>query len=227
VLQALPPKLRLARGLRRTSLPATRAGSMLPGAGARAVLQCAAARRQRVRTLATPLSRWSIPRPRPGRFGNCASGRCTSRSCRIHSWSILPWCYMKAFQSILLSAIAIFTLLSVPAAACAARARYRYVPAPTAADPGAYAFAGGEKLSTFGTVLSTGGPPRATNIVSYRHPYTGRPARVPIAFPLGTPNVQYRGDRVVYDYDTFTVSVRFLTDGSVEVTYNSGFLRDI
>jgi hypothetical protein len=224
VLQALPPKLRLARGLCRTGLSAAGAGAMLSGArgaSARAVVQCAATRRQRVRALATPLSRWGILKLAFGRTGFAPAGDALlTISPGVRS--------MKTSHLSAVAAVAILAVFSLPGAAAAARARYRYVAAPTVGDPAAYTLAGAEKLSTFGTVLSTGGtPPRATNIVSYRHPYTGRAARVPIAFPLGTPNIQYRGDRVVYDYDTFAVSVRFLPDGSVEVTYDSGFLRDI
>ena len=48
---------------------------------------------------------------------------------------------------------------------------------------------------------------------------------VPVALPQGTPNIEYLARRVVYNYGSYTVSVLFLADGSVDVIYNSGFAR--
>jgi hypothetical protein len=50
---------------------------------------------------------------------------------------------------------------------------------------------------------------------------------VPLTLPFySTPQIYHRGDRLIYDYSTETVEVVFLPDGSVDVVYNSGFLRE-
>jgi hypothetical protein len=70
-------------------------------------------------------------------------------------------------------------------------------------------------------------PPRPTCVMTYRHPYTGQVVKVPLALPAGTPIVQHTWARVVYNYGSYTVSVVFLSDGSVDVRYNSGFFRPL
>jgi hypothetical protein len=107
----------------------------------------------------------------------------------------------------------------------AERARYRYVPRDAEGsmtlEP-----TGGERLSLLGTVRRAApSPPRPTHVLSFRHPATGRPVSVPVALPVGTPRVEYRFQRVIYNYGSYTVEVVFLADGSVEVVYNSGLLR--
>ena len=42
----------------------------------------------------------------------------------------------------------------------------------------------------------------------------------------GAPRLEYLPARVVYNYGSYTVEARFLPDGSVDVVYNAGFLRD-
>jgi hypothetical protein len=69
--------------------------------------------------------------------------------------------------------------------------------------------------------------PRPTHIVTFRHAYTGRMVSVPIAFPFGTPRLAYRTDSVVYDYGTYSITVRFIEDGSVDVVYRSGLFRSL
>jgi hypothetical protein len=69
--------------------------------------------------------------------------------------------------------------------------------------------------------------PRPTHIVTFRHAYTGRMVSVPIAFPIGTPCLAYRTDGVVYDYGTYSITVRFIADGSVDVVYRSGPFRSL
>jgi hypothetical protein len=50
---------------------------------------------------------------------------------------------------------------------------------------------------------------------------------VPLALPDGTPVIEHVGQRIVYNYGSYTVEVRFLPDGGVDVVYNSGLLRRI
>ncbi len=85
--------------------------------------------------------------------------------------------------------------------------------------------------TTSNSISFFGGPPPVTapvqpnQIVRFRHPATGATVNVPLALPEGTPKMRYRSNRVVYDYGSDTVEVRFLNDGTVDVIYNSGFLR--
>jgi hypothetical protein len=66
---------------------------------------------------------------------------------------------------------------------------------------------------------------RPNQMVTFRHPYSGRNVTLPIRMPEGQPRHEYRYDRVVYNYGEYIVEVRFLQDGAADVVYNSGFMR--
>ena len=68
--------------------------------------------------------------------------------------------------------------------------------------------------------------PRPTHLVTFRHPI-GRNVTMPLTLPDGTPLMEARADRIVYNYGSYVVEVRFFGDGSVDVVYNSGFLRPL
>jgi hypothetical protein len=86
-----------------------------------------------------------------------------------------------------------------------------------------------EYVSRFGTLTTPIQPKiRPTHISKFIHPYTGRQVQVPITFPPdSTPLILYRNNRIIFNYGTYTIEVVFLPDGSVDVVYNSGFLRPI
>jgi len=115
--------------------------------------------------------------------------------------------------------------------ATAARLVYHYNASELGPFPGPYPggspLPSAERLSWFGAVRTPNGipPPRPTARVTYRHPFTGQPVTVPLALFDSTPRIEYHTYRVVYDYGSETVSVRFLPNGSVDVIYDSGFLR--
>jgi hypothetical protein len=113
-------------------------------------------------------------------------------------------------------------LLADPASA--ARLRYHLV-----ADPAGggclRAPAAGERRTLTGWEPYNCPPPRATRMVSFRHPCTGQTVTVPLALPASTPRMEYVRDRVVYNYGDYTVEVRFLEDGSADVIYDSGLFR--
>jgi hypothetical protein len=67
--------------------------------------------------------------------------------------------------------------------------------------------------------------PRPNRMVSFQHPCTGACVVVPLALPCGTPTIEHVYRRTVYNYGSYTVEVRFLPDGSVDVMYDSGLLR--
>lgn len=68
-------------------------------------------------------------------------------------------------------------------------------------------------------------PPRATCMVTFRHPCTGRNLVLPLRLPPDLPRMEYRSDRVIYNYGLDTVEVQFFSDGSADVIYNNGLLR--
>jgi hypothetical protein len=125
---------------------------------------------------------------------------------------------------------ALAAVLLTTGSASAARVRYHYVPA-TNGGPMTLApiapNAPGERISIFGRSPYCSPPPRATCVVTFRHPGSGCVVGVPLALPPDTPNLEHRGSRIVYNYGSYTVEVAFIADGSVDVIYNNGLLRDI
>ena len=43
--------------------------------------------------------------------------------------------------------------------------------------------------------------------------------------PRDTPVMEYRTNRTIYDYGTYSVEIHFLADGTADVIYNSGLKR--
>jgi hypothetical protein len=115
--------------------------------------------------------------------------------------------------------------------AAAERVRFHYVPG----NPGCPAQllpcgngAPGERICRFGRSPEPyTGQPRPNTVVTLHHIYTGGPVTVPLALPWGTPRIEHVRARIVYNYGSYTVEVRFLPDGSVDVIYNSGLLRGL
>ena len=125
-------------------------------------------------------------------------------------------------------AIALFGLC--PGKADAGRTRFHYAPIDASgitslkADPATGA--AGERVSRFGTTVEpVQGAPRPTVQVIFRHPLTGQNVTVPLRLPTDTPVMEYRSNRVIYNYGSETVEVHFLADGSVDVSYTTGLFR--
>lgn len=117
-----------------------------------------------------------------------------------------------------------------PSRVDAAIARFHYV----ANEPGGmmtlvpspiYGSAG-ERITITGTCPYDPAP-RPTHTVTLRHTFTGQCVVVPLRLPQGTPNIMHRSNRIMYNYGSFNVEVRFIADGSVDVQYNSGLFREI
>jgi hypothetical protein len=122
-------------------------------------------------------------------------------------------------------------LLATAGKAGAERARFHYAPTgPGGAlqlQPAADG-APGERAGSFGKARgSMCEPPRPTCCVRFKHLCTGQDVTVPLALPCDTPVIQHVRQRIVYNYGSYTVEVRFLPDGCVDVIYNSGLLRGI
>jgi hypothetical protein len=126
--------------------------------------------------------------------------------------------------------LVLFLILLAAGPAAAARVRYHYGPVDGQGtlnlQPGGPSGAPGERLTWLGGWEPYDcPPPRATCCVTFRHPCTGQLIRVPLGLPEGTPNIEYRPNRIVYNYGSYTVEVHFLPNGLVDVIYNSGLLR--
>ena len=115
--------------------------------------------------------------------------------------------------------------------ASAARVRYHYVVADpcgkTVLQPAGNG-APGERVCYFGK----GGEwyacaPRPNTLATFCHLYTGAKVIVPLDLPIGTPRIEHVWRRIVYNYGSYTVEVRFVPDGSVDVIYNSGPCREL
>jgi hypothetical protein len=136
---------------------------------------------------------------------------------------------MRKWTSLLAVSIC-FLLLFGAETSAAAEVRFHYVPVDTAgnsrlepAAPGPGAGILGRRLGLARDIYA--GQPRPTHLVTYRHPYSGHTIVVPISFPVGTPRIEHVGTRLIYNYGSYTITVWFLSDGSVDLIYNTGLLR--
>jgi hypothetical protein len=117
-----------------------------------------------------------------------------------------------------------------PEEAAAGRTRFHYAPIDgsgyTTLKPDPTTGAAGERISRFGTLVEpVQGAPRPTVQMIFRHPLTGQNVTVPLRLPEDTPRLEYRYNRVIYNYGSETVEVHFLADGSVDVIYTNGLFR--
>ncbi len=125
----------------------------------------------------------------------------------------------------------VVAVLALPGGARAEQVRFLYVPIGDACGNTRQAPHGpdgalGEKITGLGLI------PRAyretfkpTHMVTFRHPANGRNVIVPMTLSGGTPKMEYRNDRIIYNFGDHTVEAHFLPEGSVEVIYSTGFLR--
>lgn len=121
-------------------------------------------------------------------------------------------------------------LLGTAGPGAAGQVRFRYVPVDargnTTLAPPAPGAGPGERVRWFGAVRQPyDRQPRPTHLVTFRHPFTNRDVTVPLSFPEGTPRLEYRPDRVIYNYGSYTVEAQFFPDGAVDVVYDGGLLR--
>jgi hypothetical protein len=123
----------------------------------------------------------------------------------------------------MLRAAAIPVMLTAVGSLTADQLTVRYPAAGSVAQYGN----GAEHRTWWGQAAAAPGTPRPTHVVTYRHPYTGQNVSVPMTLPESTPRIVHATDRIVYDYGSYTVTSRFLPDGSVDVIYNSGLFRPL
>ncbi len=130
--------------------------------------------------------------------------------------------------------LVLVTLAAVALPATAAVVRYHYAPTVVAGYPSTSLKVGpdGAPGQWSSSLLSPRTEPyhfqpKATHMVTFRHPFSGQNVAVPLALPPGTPQLTYQPDAVVYTYTQYTIRVVFLRDGSVDVVYNSGLFRPL
>jgi hypothetical protein len=128
--------------------------------------------------------------------------------------------------------IAALLVAAIPGAVTADSVRFRFVPAAdqglmTQVPAGPGGAIGELRTGVGGNAQPYNGMFRANQMVTFRHPYTSRNVIIPLKLPDSTPRVEHLGDRVRLNYGSYYVEARFQPDGSVDVIYNSGFLRPL
>jgi hypothetical protein len=126
----------------------------------------------------------------------------------------------------------VFLLIATPSLARAEAVRYRFVPLDACGTMAPVPVGPEGTIGELKQALGVRSQPypfavRPNMMVTFRHPYTGRNATVPLRLPDCTPRMEHRSDRIIYNYGDYTVEARFLPDGSVDVVYNSGLLRPL
>jgi hypothetical protein len=125
--------------------------------------------------------------------------------------------------------IALILLLACAPACFAGRVRYHYVPIDAAGNTTIRIGNGGapgERVSRFWfSTEPYGTQPRPTHLARFRHTFSGRQITLPLTLPEGTPRIERRSNRIIYNYGSDVVEVHFLPDGSADVIYDSGLFR--
>ena len=124
----------------------------------------------------------------------------------------------------------IFAILLSGGMADAAVVRFHYLPADSPEQTTLKPAGGGigERVRWFGAVREPyNGSLRPTHVVTFRHPYTGRNVSLPLALPERTPIILRSSNRVLFNYGSYTVGAHFFPDGSVDIVYDSGLLREL
>ena len=126
----------------------------------------------------------------------------------------------------------LLTLAASPAWSDAEQVRYRFVPADACGTTRPVTVGPDGTIGELKRGLGMRPLPypyavRPNQMVTFRHPYSGRNVTVPMRFTDLTPRVENRADRIVYYCGDYDVEARFLPDGSVDVVYNSGVLRPL
>ncbi|HZZ82001.1 MAG TPA: hypothetical protein VFE62_26110 [Gemmataceae bacterium] len=121
---------------------------------------------------------------------------------------------------------------AAPAWAAAEQVRYRFVPVDACGTMSQAPIGPQGTMGELRRVYGARALPypyvvRPTQMVTFRHPFSGRNVTVPLRLPDSTPRMEHQTDRIIYNYNDYTVEARFQPDGSVDVIYNSGLLRPL
>jgi len=120
----------------------------------------------------------------------------------------------------------------LPALSHAEQVRFRYAPVDANGAMRAQPIGPGGSLAENLRGFSYAAYPfnrvyRPTHNVTFWHPYSGRFATIPLTLPESVPTVQRRPDSIIYNYGIYEIETVFLRDGSIDVIYNSGYLRPL
>jgi hypothetical protein len=127
---------------------------------------------------------------------------------------------------------AVLLSMFAPALATAEQVRYRYVPTDMVGTVSQVPIGPEGTIGELKRGLGVRTLPypyavKPNQMVTFRHPYNGRNVTVPLRLPADPAQMEHQRDRIIYNYGDYTVSVRFLTDGAVDVVYNSGLMRPL
>lgn len=121
--------------------------------------------------------------------------------------------------------LALVVTLAAPAWSFAEQVRFRYAPLPVPIGPEGTL---GELKRGLGVrPLPYPSAPTPTQIVTFRHPFNGKNVTIPLRLPDDPARMMQRRDAIIYNYGDYSITVQFLTDGAVDVIYNSGLLRPL
>jgi hypothetical protein len=69
--------------------------------------------------------------------------------------------------------------------------------------------------------------PTPTHLVTFHHCLTGQDLKVPMTVPDGIPRLEYRANRLIYNYGSYQIHAVFNPEGTITIIYNSGVFRPI
>jgi hypothetical protein len=141
----------------------------------------------------------------------------------------LEWLAMSQHLRWLVPALLI---VATPISVCAEQVRFRFVPIDACGTVGAVPVGPERTIGELRRGLGVTPLPypyavRPNRMVTFRHSFTGRLVTVPMRLPDSTPRMEHATNRIIYNYNDYTVEARFLPDGSIDVVYNSGLLRPL
>lgn len=128
--------------------------------------------------------------------------------------------------------LALLVIMAAPSFAAAEQVRYRFVPTDACGTMSPVPIGPEGTLGELKRGLGIRPLPfpyavRPNQMVTFRHPFRPCPVTVPLRLPADAARMEHQSDRIIYNYGDYTVEVRFLPDGAVDVVYNSGLLRPL
>ncbi len=123
-------------------------------------------------------------------------------------------------------ALVVSAVLVAPARA--ERVRFHYpladITGTVVQSPGVPHATPGERVAFLGAVREPASCRlRPTHMVTFYHPAVNRNVTVPMALPYdSTPRTEHRGNRLIFNYGSYTIETVFTLYGDVIVTYDSG-----
>src|SRR5436190_21861602 len=104
----------------------------------------------------------------------------------------------------------LLVLGTAPSWAAAEQVRYHFVPADACGKMQQVPAGPDGTIGELKRVLGARALPypyavHPNQLVTFRHPFTGRNVTVPLRMPAGTPRMEHRSDRIIYNFGDYTV----------------------